>query len=80
MKPPKKSPATVIEFPDPQAAIDGFIDVWLPRLVRSNQILTVALLRVREHLRAGAAPSDAINLLAEVEKALERAERIENGA
>jgi hypothetical protein len=80
MKPPKKTPATVIEFPDPQAAIDGFIDVWLPRLVRSNQILTVALLRVREHLRAGVAVPDTSTLLAEVEKALERAERIENGA
>lgn len=80
MNPPKKSPSTVIEFPDPQAAIDGFIDVWLPRLVRSNQILTVALLRVREHLRAGAPPSDVRKMLAEVERALEKAERIENGA
>ncbi|HTZ59640.1 MAG TPA: hypothetical protein VMB49_16145 [Acidobacteriaceae bacterium] len=69
----------MIEFPDPQAAIDGFIDVWLPRLVRSNQILTVALLRVREHLRAGAPVSDIRSLLAEVERALEKAERIENG-
>jgi hypothetical protein len=80
MKPPKKSSGALIEFPDPQAAIDGFIDVWLPRLVRSNQILTVALLRVREHLRSGANAAETAKLLAEVEKALDRAERIENGA
>jgi hypothetical protein len=80
MNPPKKSSNTVIEFPDPQAAIDGFIDVWLPRLVRSNQILTVALLRVREHLRAGAPRAATFRLLAEVEQALDKAERIENGA
>jgi hypothetical protein len=80
MKPPKKSPGAVIQFPDPQAAIDGFIDVWLPRLVKSNQILTVALLRVREHLRTGTNATDAVQLLGEVERALERAERIENGA
>jgi hypothetical protein len=79
MKPIKKSPSGVIEFPDPQAAIDGFIDVWLPRLVRSNQILTVALLRVREHLRAEGS-SGASQILAEVEKALEKAERVESGA
>jgi hypothetical protein len=84
MKPPKKSPAAVIEFPDPQAAIDGFIDVWLPRLVRSNQVLRCALLRVREHLcaelNAGQESAEATKLLAEVEKALDRSERIESGA
>jgi hypothetical protein len=80
MKTTKKTPGTVIEFPDPQAAIDGFIDVWLPRLVRSNQILTVALLRVREHLRSTETTSEVTKLLVEVERALERAERIENGA
>jgi hypothetical protein len=80
MKPPKKSSGAVIEFPDPQAAIDGFIDVWLPRLVRSNQILTVALLRVREHLQSNAGSPESAKLLLEVEKALDRAERIENGA
>jgi hypothetical protein len=80
MKPVKKSSNAVIEFPDPQAAIDGFIDVWLPRLVKSNQILTVALLRVRDHFHAAGPSLETSKVLAEVERALEKAERVESGA
>jgi hypothetical protein len=76
---PKKPTGEVIEFPDPQAAIDGFIDVWLPRMVRSNQVLTLALLRVRDYCRAGAPPEEACRVLAEIENALAKATRVADG-
>ncbi len=69
----------MIQFPDPQAAIDGFIDAWLPRMVKSNQILTVALMRVRDYYLDGAPPVDARRVLTEVEGALEKAARAEDG-
>jgi hypothetical protein len=75
----KKLASSVAEFPDIHAAIDGLLDAWLPRLIVSNEILFAALVRVRDHYLASA-PAEAIDpLLAEVESALERAARAQNG-
>ena len=63
----KKLPSNVVEFPDAHAAIDGLLDAWLPRLIESNEILTDALLRVRDLV----VPEQ---VRAEVEIALERAQ------
>ena len=68
----KKLPSNVVEFPDVHAAIDGLLDAWLPRLIESNEILTDALLRVRDLV----VPEQ---VRAEVEVALERAARAKNG-
>jgi hypothetical protein len=75
MKLSKKPPGNVIEFPDAQAAIDGLLDVWLPRLIESNEILTDALVRIREYYLAGALSLPTDQVLAELEVALERAAR-----
>jgi hypothetical protein len=75
----KKPPSNVVNFPDVHAAIDGLLDAWLPRLIVSNEILFAALVRVRDHHLAGAPATAADQLLAEVEAALERAARAQNG-
>jgi hypothetical protein len=75
----KKPPSSVVEFPDAHAAIDGLLDAWLPRLIESNEILTDALVRLRDFHLAGAHPVPAEQLRAEVEAALERAARAKNG-
>jgi hypothetical protein len=75
----KKPPHSVVEFPDIHAAIDGLLDAWLPRLIVSNEILFAALVRVRDHHLAGAPATAAEQLLAEVESALEKAARAQNG-
>jgi hypothetical protein len=76
---PKRSPDAVMEFPDSQAAIDGILDVWLPRIVKSNQILTAALMRVRDYYLAGTPPLAAQRVLAEIESALEKAAQAHDG-
>jgi hypothetical protein len=68
----KKPPSNVVEYPDAHAAIDGLLDAWLPRLIESNEILTDALLRVRDLVAAE-------QVRAEVELALQRAARAKNG-
>jgi hypothetical protein len=75
----KKPPAKAVIFADPQTAIDGLLDDWLPRLIESNEILTAALLRVKGLCSAGSSPVIAQRVLAEVEAALERAARAKNG-
>jgi hypothetical protein len=75
----KKLTNSVAEFPDIHAAIDGLLDAWLPRLIVSNEILFAALVRVRDHYLA-CPPAEATDpLLSEVESALERAARAQNG-
>jgi hypothetical protein len=76
---PKKPANSVVEFPDIHAAIDGLLDAWLPRLIVSNEILFAALVQVRDHCLAGAPAAAADQLLAEVEAALERAAKAQNG-
>ena len=76
---PKKPPERVIEFADSQAAIDGLLEAWLPRVIESNDILTAALVRVRDFYLAGAPPVAVDGVLAEVEVALQKAARAQNG-
>jgi hypothetical protein len=71
----KKPPAKAIIFPDPQTAIDGLLDDWLPRLIESNEILTAALVRVKGLCSVGSSSLVVERVLAEVEAALERAAR-----
>jgi hypothetical protein len=74
-----KAPNSVAEFPDIHAAIDGLLDAWLPRLVVSNEVLFEALVRVRDYHLAGSPAAATDQVLAEVEAALERAAKIQNG-
>ncbi len=69
---PKKPPHGVIQFLDSQAAIDSLLEDWLPRLIESNEILTDALVRIRDYL-AGASLVSTDQALAEVTAALARA-------
>jgi hypothetical protein len=71
-KPPRRA---MIEFPDSQTAIDGLLDDWLPGLIRSNEILTAALISVRGFCLTESSTISADRVLAEVEAALERAAR-----
>jgi hypothetical protein len=74
----QKLSGTAVEFIDSQTAIDGLLDDWLPRLIKSNEILTAALLRVKELCVAESATVAAGRVLAEVELALGRAARVKN--
>jgi hypothetical protein len=75
----RKPPARAVIFHDPQTAIDGLLDDWLPRLVESNEILVAALLRVKELCSVRSSSVIAQRVLAEVEAALERAARAQKG-
>jgi hypothetical protein len=75
---PKKPPTSLIAFMDSQAAIDGTLEAWLPRLIESNEILMAALVRVRDLYLAGQ-PVNAGEVLSEVETALERAANMHKG-
>jgi hypothetical protein len=48
MEPAKKPTHSVIRFKDSQSAIDGTLEVWLPRLLESNDALEEALLLSRD--------------------------------
>jgi hypothetical protein len=76
---PKKPPHGVIQFLDSQAAIDGLLEDWLPRLIESNEILTDALMRIRDCYLAGASLVSTDQALAEVKAALARAAMAEKG-
>jgi hypothetical protein len=69
----KKLPGRAFEFPDSQAAIDGLLDDWLPSLIKSNQILTAALVRVKGLCSAEPSRVAADQVVAEIEVALTRA-------
>jgi hypothetical protein len=71
---PKKLPHGVIQFLDLQAAIDGLLEDWLPHLIESNEILTGALVRIRDYYLAGASLVSTDQALAEVKAALARAD------
>ncbi len=45
MDTPKKPPTA---FVDSQAAIDGTLEAWLPRLIESNEGLVAALERIKK--------------------------------
>lgn len=72
----KKPPTKAIGFPDAHAAAEGTLDAWLPRLIEANEILTGALVRIRDtHLR-GAAPDNPV--LVEIVTALETAAQVQS--
>jgi hypothetical protein len=48
MEPLKKDARSFLTFKDAQAAIDGALEAWLPRLVESNEALEEALLLLRD--------------------------------
>jgi hypothetical protein len=80
-----KKPGKVIEFspsqeadaPSPDAITR--IEVFVARLVESNELLTVALERLRDFHLAGGSPLLRDKVLAEVEVAIETASRVKNG-
>ncbi len=76
---PKKPPSKATKFPDAQGAIEGTLEAWLPGLIESNQILTVALLRLRDLYLPQEPPASADRVLAEIEAALEMAARVQKG-
>jgi hypothetical protein len=67
---PKKSPRAAV-FPDAQGAIEGTLDAWLPPLIEANEILTAALIRIRDFHLDGVPSDNAI--LVDVVTALEAA-------
>jgi hypothetical protein len=75
---PKKPPTSLVAFVDSQAAIDGTLEAWLPRLIESNEILVAALERLRSRCSAGE-PMDTGEVLSVVETALERAANMQRG-
>jgi hypothetical protein len=74
----KKPPTSLVAFVDSQAAIDGTLEAWLPRLIESNEILVAALERLRNLFSAGE-PVDTGKVLSEIETALERAASMQRG-
>jgi hypothetical protein len=59
-------------FPDAQAAIDGTLESWLPRLVASNEVLEAALSGLMDlYLGRHSLPEDTV--LKRVEDALNEA-------
>jgi hypothetical protein len=64
----------VIMFSDSQAAIDGTLEAWLPRLVSSNDALEAALALLRDlYLARHSVPAGIV--LRQVEDALNQAAR-----
>jgi hypothetical protein len=80
-----KKPGKVIEISPPRDAAapspDAItrIEVFVARLVESNELLTVALERLRDFHLAGGSPLLRDKVLAEVEVAIEAASRAKNG-
>lgn len=77
MEPPKKR-GKVIELPKPQDAV-GRIEAFVGQLLESNDLLTAALVRLRDFYLAGSPEMITDRVLAQVETALERARRAKNG-
>ena len=84
MELPKKS-GKVIEFSSAQEATaqsqDAItrVEVFVARVVESNELLTAALERLRDLHLSGGSPLLRDKVLAEVEVALETASRAKNG-
>jgi hypothetical protein len=70
---PKKPSAIVIGFPNAQAAIDGLLTAWLPCVIKSNDLLTTAMVKLKKRCLDGAPSEFADQVLEEVEGALEAA-------
>jgi hypothetical protein len=81
-----KKPGKLIQFSPSQEATTSpphdaitRIEVFVARLVESNELLTVALERLRDFHLAGGSPLLRDEVLAEVEVAIETASRVKNG-
>ena len=80
-----KKPGKVIAFSPSQEATSKSQDaitrmeVFVARLLDSNEVLSAALERLRDFHLAGASPLLADKVLAQVEVALETASRVRNG-
>jgi hypothetical protein len=72
MEPPKKPAHGIVRFEDAQSAIDGTLETWLPRLVKSNDALVEALLLLRD-LYSGRTGAAEDVVLRRVEEALGKA-------
>jgi hypothetical protein len=77
---PDKTPANAIAYPDPQAAVDAVLEAWLPRLIESNEVLSAALVRLRDFYLAGTPPMESGDALAQVKTALEWAAMVQKGS
>jgi hypothetical protein len=77
---PDKTPVNAIAYPDPQAAVDAVLEAWLPRLIESNEVLSAALVRLRDFYLAGTPPMEAGDALAQVKTALEWAAMVQKGS
>jgi hypothetical protein len=80
MNPPDKS-GKVIEFSQPQEPQHAVvrIEAFVGRLIESSDLLSAALVRLRDFYLAGAPPLATDKVLAQVAAALEMAERTRNG-
>ena len=65
MEIPKKPDINLIAFKDSQAAIDGTLEAWLPRLIESNEILVAALERIKK-LHSSGEPVASKEVLLEI--------------
>jgi hypothetical protein len=71
----------VLEFAVPQEGIERQIEDWLQRIVESNDELVVVVERIRDSYRAllaGKPVKDNDEILAQVETALQNAEKAKN--
>lgn len=66
-------------FPDAQAAIDGTLEAWLPRLVESNDALIAVLVHLRDSYLSQLPALLATEMTAEIDTALEKALRAQRG-
>jgi hypothetical protein len=69
---PKKPDINLIAFKDSQAAIDGTLEAWLPRLIESNEILVAALEHI-ENLHSSGEPVASQEVLLAIKTALQKA-------
>jgi hypothetical protein len=75
---PQKPTINLIAFKDSQAAIDGTLEAWLPRLIESNEILVAALERIRD-LHSSGEPVASEEVLLEANLALQKAATMQRG-
>ena len=78
MEEPPRKPGQVFDFSQPQQAV-ARTEAFVGRLIESGDLLTSALVRLRDFYLAGAPPMAADKVLAQVEAALEMAARTRNG-
>ncbi len=78
MEIPKKPDINLIAFKDSQAAIDGTLEAWLPRLIESNEVLVAALERIKK-LHSSGEPVASEKVLLEINLALEKAATTQRG-